>query len=246
MSLQFSDTTNYLGLIQSCEDYTNLGSTGISGNTVLLKTFTRLINEVNSRIWHAIFVSYGGWQYEDSNQTDLPAASDTLTADKTSYALPTGSLTIRGIEIKDTGGVWSQLKPITEEQIRDRQAMGEFYKTSSKPLFYQVVGQTVRIFPAANYTQASSFKVFFDRGSVAFANSDTTKTPGFAGEYHGMLSIGASIQWLIAKRPESGNLALLRQEYAQYEQRLKQYYQEKFHQMFPPRITSADIIREYR
>jgi len=245
MSLVFNDTSTYLGIIQACEDYTNLGSTGISGNTVLLKTFTRHINEANSRVWSMIFESYGGWQYDDSNQTDLPAASDTLTADQTSYALPTGSLTVRGIEVKDTGGIWHKLTPITEEQIRDRQAMGEFYKTSATPLFYQIVGQTVRIFPAANWTQSASFKVFFDRGSVAFASTDTTATPGFAGEFHGILPIMASIQWLISKRPESGNLALLRQEEAAYIQRLKQFYQEKFHQMFPPRITTADIIREY-
>lgn len=246
MSLVFSDTSTYLGLIQACEDYTNLGSTGISGNAVLLKTFTRHINEAGSRVWSMIFSAYGGWQYEDANQTNLPAAADTLTADQTSYALPTGSLTVRGIEVKDTGGTWTALQPITEEQIRDHQAMGEFYKTAGTPLYYQMVGQTARIFPAANWTQASSFKVFFDRGSVAFASTNTTETPGFAGEFHGILPIMASIQWLTYKRPESKNLALLRQEEAAYIQRLKQFYSEKFHQMFPPRITTADIIREYR
>lgn len=245
MSLAFSDTTAKLGIIQACENYTSLGETGISGNSSLLKEFTRYINEVNSRVWHMIFTSYGGWQYDDANQTNLPAASDTLTSGQVSYALPTGALTVRGVEIKDQGGIWTPLTAITEEMIRDYQAVGEFYKTAAKPLYYQLVGQTVRIFPASNYTQASSFKVFFDRGSVAFASSDTTATPGFAGEYHGILPIGASIQWLISKRPDSGNLALLRQEYAVYEQKLKKFYQEKYRQMFPPRIKTADIIRQY-
>lgn len=246
MSLAFSDTTAKLGIIQSCENYTNLGDAGISGNATYLKEFTRYINESGSRVWSMIFSAYGGWQYEDANQTNLPAASDTLTSGQTSYALPSGSLTVRGIEVKDTGGVWRKLNPITEEQIRDRQAMGEFYKTAATPLFYQMIGQTVRIFPAANWTQSESFKVFFDRGSVAFTSTDTTATPGFASEFHGILPIMASIQWLISKRPDSSNLALLRQEEANYIQRLKQFYQEKFHQMFPPRITTADIIREYR
>lgn len=245
MSLAFSNTTSKLGIIQACESYCNLGDTGISGNATLLKEFTRYINEVNSRVWHMIFMSYGGWQYDDGNQVDLPAASDTITSGQTSYALPPTALTVRGVEVKDEGGIWTPLVAITEEMIRDRQAMGEFFKTSGSPLYYQLVGNTVRIYPASNYTQAASFKVFFDRASFAFASDDTTDTPGFASEYHGILPIGASIQWLMSRRPESASLAQLKADFAVYEKNLKAFYQERFRQFFPPRIRTADIIREY-
>ena len=243
--MQFSDTSGKLGIIQAIERYTSLNDGGISGNATRLKEFTAHVNEVNRRVWHLIFTSYGGWQYEDGNQTDLPAASDTLTSGQTSYALPTGSLTVRGIEVKDTGGIWRQLKPLTEEIIREHQAMGEFYKTSSQPLYYQRVGQTVRIFPASNYTQTSSFKVFFDRGSVAFASTNTTETPGFASEYHGILPIGAALEYLMVKQPNDPVTTRLANEYTKYEKNIERFYQEKFHQMFPPRIRTADIIREY-
>lgn len=245
MSLVFSNTTTKGGIIQSCERFTGLGDTGISGNATYLKDFTAHINEINSRVWHMIFTSYGGWQYDDGNQTDLPAASDTLTSGQTSYALPSSALTVRGVEVKDEGGIWTQLKPLTEEMIRDRQSMGEFFKTSGSPEYYQLVGNTVRIYPASNYTQASSFKVFFDRASVAFASTATTETAGFASEYHGILPIGASIQYLIYKKPDSAVLAQLRADFAVYEKNIKQFYQERFRAMFPPRIRTADIIREY-
>lgn len=245
MSLAFSNTTTKGGIIQSCERYCALGDTGISGNATLLKEFTANINEINSRVWHMVFTSYGGWQYDDGNQTDLPAASDTLTSGQTSYALPSTALTVRGVEVKDEGGIWNQLTPLTEEMIRDHQSMGEFFKTSGSPEYYQIVGNTVRIYPASNYTQASSFKVFFDRASVAFASTDTTATPGFSSEYHGIIPIGASIEWLIAKRADSPTLAQLRADFAVYEKNIKQFYQERFRAMFPPRIRTADIIREY-
>jgi len=244
--MQFSDTTNKLGIIQSCERYMRLGDAGISGNAQLLLEFTAHINQVNRETWALIFDAYGGWQYDDSNQTDLPAAVDTITADQVSYALPTGALTIRGIEVKDEGGVWHQLKPITEEQIRDSQAMGEFYKTSGQPLFYQVVGDTVRVFPASDYTQASSFKVFFDRGSVAFASTDTTKAPGFYSEFHSVIPIGASLERLKIEEPDNSQVQWLDARYKEYQRDIVKFYGKRLSQLFPPRVTVRDAVREYK
>lgn len=242
--MQYSDTTNKDGILQECERYTAKGDAAISGDSFLIKQFTAMVNKHNRRVWHTIFESYGGWQYDDGNQTDLPAAADTLTADKTSYALPSDALTIRGIEIKDSNGVWTQLSPLTEEQIREREPLGEFYKTSGIPEYYQVVGDTVRIFPAANWTQASSFKVFFDRGSVEFASTDTTETPGFVSEYHDILPIGASIDWLKVNRPNDSSLQWLQQDYNQILSDIKDFYTQRLLQLFPPRIAAYDKIRE--
>lgn len=190
-------------------------------------------------------MSYGGWQYDDGNQTDLPFASTTLTADQVSYALPSGSLGVRGIEIKNAGAVWSPLLPITEEMIRERQAMGQFFNVSGVPMYYQMVGQTVRLFPAANYTQAASFKVSFDRGSVAFVYTDTTATPGFAAEYHDILPIGAAIEWLKIKEPNSATLTNLRIDYAALDKNLGEFYSSKFEQMFPPSLKIRDAMKEF-
>lgn len=240
----FSDTTTKLGIIQACEQKCGITDAGISGNAQLLKEFTGRVNKWNRKVWHIIFTSYGGWQYDDANQSDLPFASATLTADQTTYALPTGSLTVRGIEVKDEGDVWYPLTPVTEEQIREYQALGEFYKTSSRPLYYQLVGQTIRIFPASNYTQSSSLKVSFDRGSVAFASTDTTATPGFAGEYHDILPLGASLEYLSEKRPNDATTSLIRAEIQEYEAKIKQFYTTKFLAMFPPRIRVRDVLRD--
>lgn len=240
----FSDTTTKLGILQGAEDRSSLGDTGVTGNAYLLKIFTGYVNQWNRKVWHWIFEAYGGWQYDDANQTDLPAASATLTANQTTYALPLGALSVRGVEVKDTGGVWQTLTGITEEQIRERQALGEFFKTPSSPLFYQLVGQTVRIFPASNYTQTASFKVFFDRGSVAFASTDTTATPGFVSEYHDILPIGAALEYLKIKVPGSPTLPQLRLDTQELEKNIKTYYQRKFAEMFPPRITVRDSLRE--
>lgn len=231
-------------MIQACERYCNLGDAGISGDAQLLKEFTAHINQWGRKVWHMIFMAYGGWQYDDGNQLDLPAATTDLTANQTSIALPSSSLSVRGIEVKDTAGIWHALIAATEEQIREFQAMGEFHKTSGQPQYYQIVGQTVRLFPAADYTQSASFKVFFDRGSVAFSSDATSSTPGFVSEYHDILGIGASIEWLKIKQPTSGTLAILRGDLVEYELKLKAYYSMKFSQMFPPRLHVRDVMRD--
>ncbi len=242
--MQFSDTSNKLGILQACERYCHLGDTGITSVTQILKEFTAHVNMVNRQVWHDIFMAYGGWQYDDSNQTDLPSGSTTLTTDQVSYALPTGAIGVRGIEVKGNGSTWYPLKPATEEMIRQYQAMGYFYSTSGQPEYYQMVGETIRVFPAANYTQASSFKVFFDRGSVAFASSDTTKTPGFASEYHDIIPIGASIEWMKIYEPNGATLANLRIDFKNLQDRIRQFYTSRFEQMFPPKLRVRDAMLE--
>lgn len=238
-------TTEKSGILQACERYTSLGVAGITGDTALLAEFTNYVNEESRKAWHIIFDAYGGWQYDDSQQTDLPAAVDTLTADQTSYALPSEALTVRGVEIKNTGGVWTQLGAVTEEQIRERQPMGEFFKTSSIPQFYQLVGDSVRIYPASNYTQASSFKVFFDRGSVAFTTTDTTDAPGFASEYHDIIPIGASLTWQEVKHPNDATTIMLRNKYEERKASLRDFYQRRWMDKNPARIRVRDAMAQY-
>jgi hypothetical protein len=232
--------------MQECEETCETGDVGISGATNLLKTFTRNTNKAMSEIWTWIFFAYGGWQFDDGNQTDLPSASDTLSSGQTNYALPTGNHGIRGIEVKDTGGVWHPLSPIKEEQIRDMGwAMSEFMKTSGQPLYYQLVGESARIFPPANYTQSLSFRVFFDRGMTAFASSDTTKTPGFPSTFHDAVPCGASLYWLRIHKPNSNVTRAKEVEWVKWEKTIKKYYQRKFEELNPGRFTIRDATREF-
>ena len=244
--MQYSQTsTEKNGILQACERFTRLGDAGITGTAATLAEFTNYVNLINRNTWVLIFRAYGGWQYDDGNQVDLPASTATLTSGQTSYALPTSALTVRGIEFKDQGGIWKQLRPITEEQIRDRNAMGEWNKTPGVPMYYQLVGQTVRIFPSANWTQADSFKVFYDRGSVSFLTTDTAETPGFASEFHDILPLGASCLWFEINTPDDLTYPVLKARYEQKKIDLVNFYQAKWSNMFPHRLGVRDSVREY-
>jgi hypothetical protein len=250
-------TTEKNGILQACERYTRIGDATISGTAAYLAEFTNYCNETLREVWPLIFKSYGGWQYEDGNQTDLPASVATLTSGQTSYALPSLALTVKGIEVKDAGGNWLALKPITEDQIRNQvnigntsgqiynqlngQALGEFLDTPGTPLYYQLVGQTVKIFPASSWTQASSFKVFYDRGSVAFLTTDTTKTPGFAYEFHDIVPLGASCLWFEINSPEDLAYQVLKQKFERKKVELEIFYSSQSKRLMKPKLTTRNI-----
>jgi len=238
----FSDTSGLNGIIQLCEDYCNLGNTGISGNSTLLKKFTAYANDVNREIWSVIFDAYGGWQYEDSNQTDLPIATATITSAQSTYALPTGTYTVRRVEVMNEDSIWHKLEPLPTEKIPG--AISEFYTTDGQPRYYTLIGDTMTIYPASDYTQASSLRVYFDRGSHDFVSTDTTATPGFIAEFHGVIPVGASIRYWFSKPQGNDAYAKLEKEYEKMKQNIKTYYAKKFQEMFPPRMTVKDYLKE--
>ena len=240
----FSDTTNINGIIQQCEDYCNLGNTGISGNATLLKKFTAWANDVNREVWGLIFQAYGGWQYEDSNQTDLPIATATLTSAQTTYALPTGAYTVRHVEVKDESGSWNKLTPLTTEQIADSSAISEFEDTNGAPTYYSIIGDTITLYPASDYTQASSLRIHFDRGSHDFASTDTTATPGFIAEFHGIIPVGASIRYWFSRPQGTDAYNKLTVEYEKMKKNIANYYALKFSEKFPPRMRVRDVLRD--
>lgn len=221
----YSDTTNLSGIIQEEERLTNLGYALISGVAQTLKEFTSLNNIACHKIWHTIFTSNGNWQYDDANKTDLPSGVANLVSGTATYAMPSDALTIKRIEIKDASGIWFKLMPITLEEIESK---GEFMKDAGIPEYYRLVGSTIELFPTPNYASTGGLKVFFDRDSVDFATTDTTKTPGFASPYHELVPVKASLAWFTAKEPTSAVIPLLLQEEARLEKGLKEFYGMRF------------------
>lgn len=225
--MTYSDTTNLSGIIQTIERLTDVGQTYISGDATRLKEMTATINRINHRVWHTIFMSTGNWQYDDGNFTDLPMATADIVSGTARYAIPTDALTIQRVEVKDENGLEYQLTPITKELIKG-QAIDEFLDVAGTPMYYSLVNGTMELFPAPNYASSGGLKAYFDRDSVDFATTDTTKTPGFASPYHELIPIKASIEWLKVKQPNSPTLAILLQDDIRVEKSLKDYYGKRF------------------
>ena len=140
--MQFNDTTNKSGLIQDCETLLGMSDGDISGDSTLLKIFTRLINiwyrRANSWIWEVT----GTWEYDDSNYTNLPVATTDLVDGQRDYELPSSAQMVMRVEVLDSDGNWRLLTPFDETQVKD-QAMSEFYETAGLPVYYDLKGRSI-------------------------------------------------------------------------------------------------------
>lgn len=218
--------------------------TGMDNNVYSLQAKTRDMNRANRAIWTWIHEAYGGWQYDDKNNTsDFPTAKSDLVSGQTDYSIPTEANTVIGVEVKNTSGVWERLQQLTVEQIQDHQAEAEFNKTASQPRWYRPIGNSIKIYPASNYSQTASIRVIYDRETNSFLPTDTTKTPGFDSVFHEAVAIGGGAYFSSYKT--IAQMASLQGQWLDYERRIKEHYSSRFKQLFPPRITVRDSVQEY-
>ena len=159
------------------------------------------INNAYERVVSLIMQTDGRWEWDDDNQTDLPIAVATLTANQQDYSLAVTHLSLTRAEVKDTAGLWRQLFPISQSDFTGI-ALAEFMKTSGQPIYYDNIGSSVFIYPAPDYTQASSIKLTFQRPPALYTSAEVTtgtKVPGFNSLYHDLIPLIVAHDYAIAK-----------------------------------------------
>jgi len=200
-----NDTTTQSGLIQDCESLTGLGDKAISGDSNKRLEFTRLLNVryrmADTEIWKAT----GDWDFDDSNQTTLPVATTTLVDAQHDYSLPSTSRKIDRVEVKDTDGNWSLVGQIDKSEFTT-EAMTEFEDVDGLPKYYDIVGNSLYLYPAPDETISATtgaLKLYASRDIVAFSTTVNATTcaaePGFDNHFHRYISVGASYDWCLTK-----------------------------------------------
>ena len=226
----YNDVTNLSGVIQEVERLTDLGYAYISGDATRMKEFTAMINQDSRRIFALILNTTGNWQYDDSNQANLPGGATDLISGQSKYLLHPEALTVHRIDFaKD--GIFSKLRPITKEMVN--QGLDEFMKEAGTPRYYRLVNNTIELFPAPNYNEDNALKVYFDRDVVDFLTSDTTKTPGFSSHLHQLLPLKTAIRWLKIKQPTSPSLPAYLVDEQNMERDLVKFYARRFKDLKP-------------
>lgn len=236
----YNGDANEQDLVSLLNDYT-----GQDNYSYTLNAKTRNMNQANREIWTWIHEAYGGWMYDDSNNTtDFPTATTPLILNQQDYVLPSSALTVRGVEVKLQGSnVWTRIFPKTEEQIRDDiMAEKQFMSTPSQPRFYVPYANSIKLYPAANYAQTASLRVSYERETVAFTPASTTQTPGFNALFHEAVAVGAATKYANFKTLRNKNDLL--NEWADYKSRITKHYQERYQQLFPPKWTVNDSVQE--
>jgi hypothetical protein len=209
MSLIFNDTSsNKAGLIQECEAavFGDNSYGRISGDSSLMATFTRYINEALNRVATLIMTADGRWQFDDTNNTDFPIGTTnlgtTLGAEQQDYAFDISFLRITRVEVMDNTGAWQLLTPIDQTDVYDT-SLTDLLKTPGLPTYYDKIGNSIFLYPkplATAVTSTGGLKVYFQRPPSYFTISDTSKVPGFNSLYHRLVALIASRDYAAFKQ----------------------------------------------
>lgn len=246
--MQYNGETNNQDIVSLADDLAKSNSSSFP-----IKKKTLYANMGMREIWGWIFEAYGGWHYDDLNNTTEPEATTTLTADQRQITLPLDSAHLMGVAYKDTSGSWHRIFPITLEKIQEQAAESEFMKTSGNPLYYRPVSNGFILYPAANFTQAASLKIYISRDISAFLITDTTKEPGFASEFHEAVPTFMALRYAKINSLKSatdlqelwdGNESKTGRE-GGYKSRVKSFFGNRFRQLFPQRMRTGDPVRDY-
>ena len=220
----FSNNSTGAGIVEQARDMMRVDSTQWSTQ--------KIVNSCNN--WFDKIVGFAlatdkRFQWDDTNHTKLPIGTTNLVANQAEYSFAVDEqgnkiITLTRIDVKDSAGNWTQLKPIDEEEITV--ALDEYEKTAGIPKYYdKIADNIIKLYPKPVANVTSGLKFYFQRTPSYFVSSDTTKEPGcspllhrgfvIASAYDGALTLGLA------------NLQPLSVEVQREEQKLTEYFSDR-------------------
>jgi hypothetical protein len=211
----FSDTSTKQGIIQEIDFLVGTNSGNYSTNDK-----TRNVNRGLDRIAYLIQTADGRWDWEDTNNTDLPIATTNIVANQQDYGIDTTFLKVKEVFYYENGN-WEKLKHSEDKE--------KFLKITStdtgEPTEYCIIGNSIMldVYPDSNVT--AGLKVYFARSVHYFETTDTTESAGFNPQFHRLLSLYGAYDWAIAKEPQKATW--LKNEISTMEKALQDFYSKR-------------------
>jgi len=191
-NMQFSDTTNDDGIVQDIDFWAGTDSTSFP-----IKDKTRSANRALDKILALILQADGRWEYDDSNQTDLPIATANLVSGQRDYSISGATyLKITKVLVKDAAGNWDVLDPVDEHDQVARNIIED--RITGTPKRYIKKANSIFLGPEPSYSYTAGLKIHFQRNVVYFDTADTTEVPGFAAPFHRLISLYAAKDYCAA------------------------------------------------
>lgn len=227
MSAQFSDTTNYKGLVQIYEKEINAQRGFVSGNSDRLKEFTADVNLALDDFTALAIRSSGKWQYDDSNHTDFPIITTNLVSGQRDYTFTTDEggniiLEIYRVFIKTPGGTFIEIDSVDQQSESDTSGFWDGLSAGGTPIKYDKTANGIFLDPVPNYNSTNGLKVYINREASYFTSSDTTKKAGIPGIFHKYLAIRPAEDY--ARRNSLDNYQAIRAERVLMEQEIQEYF----------------------
>lgn len=187
--MQFNSSTTAQDLYSDARFLCGLDE-GSDTTTYPINPFTRNCNLALDRC-NSLILKANGWStpFDDSNQSgELLNVSNNLVSGTQKLALDVTWLIITKVRIKDSAGNWITLPPLPRKEQTDAQLTSP----SGTPASYFLMGNYLYFDKAPNYASSGGIEIQFQRGASYFVVGDTTKTPGFATQFHRLISLHAA------------------------------------------------------
>lgn len=204
MSLQFSDTSTYRGIVQTYEREIGGNIGDVSNNTEALKSLTADVNMALDDFFVLAIKASGTWQIDDSNHTDYPIITTNLVSGQRDYSFTVdGSsnliLDIYKVAVKDTSGVFRTISPVDQQSqntlIDNTDSFVNGLEQTGIPTRYDKTANGFFLDPVPNYNSTGGLKVYINREGSYFAYTDTTKKPGVLGLFHEYFALKPALKY---------------------------------------------------
>ena len=231
----FSDSAGLQGIIEEIDFLVGSNSTSYP-----VAQKTRNVNRGLDRTAYLIQTADGKWDFEDTNNTDLPIGFTDIEAGQQDYGFDATHLKVKEIFYVDKEGLKTQLIHRDDKTFfLDKIASQDI----GIPTAYCIIGNSIFLdcFPEEGTTEDADIQleVYFARNISYFTVSDTTKQPGFNPQFHRILSLYGAYDYAMVKRLDVATT--LRQEIALMEKALQDFYSRRDQtQNIRMRVASLD------
>lgn len=222
MSIQFSDASNYRGIIQMLEKELGFNRGDISGNSNKLKDFTADINFALDDFFALALTASGKWQLDDSNQTDYPIIKANLVSAQRDYIFTTdgtGNLILDIYKVailpSATATLYEEIKPIDQQSESGAEDLVAEQTSGGVPYQYDKTANGIFLDPRPNYNATNGLKVYINREASYFVSTDTTKKPGVPGLFHAYFYFKPALEY--ARRNNLTNWQRLKERVEEFE-----------------------------
>lgn len=202
-------------------------------------------NTGNKIILEEIHNAYG-YKYDDRNNTSFPIATTDLVSGQDNYSLPLETNYLHAVYVLREGSTddWDKLIPITLEDINQMEAEPSFENTNANPTYYRTIGNSIKIYPASDYSLEDGLMVEYSGDISAVTTTDTTKTFGFDVSFHEAVAYYMASQF--AKINILASASTLELDWQTWLMKIKRHYSQRFRDLFPPRMKiNKNEISDY-
>ncbi len=154
----------------------------------------RNVNRWYHKIQELIIDNMNDWYFQGDY------ATCDLVKDQEEYVFPSDILKLDRVEINYTGGEndWTVARPIPIDRIKYPLSNENEVYTKTSPIFFLPDTLSIMIRPKPDNNITNGLKIYYQKDITEL--SQTTDKPSLAEPFHRILSLGASLDYVIANQ----------------------------------------------